>query len=271
MNFKSFFLTKNYNLYELSFMQNSLLRKYSKHLHIRSNKFLSVNYFFFRWLIGNLFYFEHYFFFVEFLFFIKKRFFFNDLVLNSLLIKDVNVNFLEFFKLNFLKTKYSMIPKNFDFYSKFSIYGVFRLNENLFLYKNFLINFSEMNKNAKMLKKSFSNFFFKYNSLQINFYFIKYRIFGLGFKIKKVSFLNKRVLSLEIGLGHKIFYLLSERIKCFRRKRHFFLFSSSEILLKNISYHFSRFKKLNPYKIRGIKDVKLNIRMKKGKKQGQKK
>lgn len=147
----------------------------------------------------------------------------------------------------------------------------YKLGENLFLYKNFYLNFNNIMKTHLVFKRNFNNFFFKYGLNEDNFFFVKYRLYGLGFKMKKIVFQNQRLLSFEIGLGHRVVYLLPEVVKCFKRKRHFFIFSNKQFILNNISLHFSKFKSLNPYKIRGIKDVKLNMKMKKGKKQGQKK
>ena len=103
-----------------------------------------------------------------------------------------------------------------------------------------------------------------------NIFFIQYRIYGLGFKLKKSSLFNGRLLRFEIGFGHGIYYKLPTNIKCLKRKRRFFFYSNDYHNLIFVKNHINNLKSLNPYKIRGLKDVKYEIKMKKGKKQSKK-
>jgi ribosomal protein L6P/L9E len=119
------------------------------------------------------------------------------------------------------------------------------------------------------LDKIFYNYFLKIKNLG-NFFFIQYRVYGLGFRIKYSSLNNSRSLCFEIGYGHGIYYILPLEVKCLKRKRRFLIFSNDLQILNYTKMHIDNLKLLNPYKIRGLKDLKYEIKMKKGKKQSKK-
>ncbi len=144
---------------------------------------------------------------------------------------------------------------------------VYFLKTNIVIFKKFS---TTLNLNyEKRINKNFYNYFFKIRNLG-NFFFVQYRIYGLGFKIKKSYLSGTRSLRFEIGFGHGIYYILPSNVKCLKRKRRFFLFSNDFNQLQFIKSHIDKFKLLNPYKIRGLKDLKRQIKMKKGKKQSKK-
>jgi len=150
------------------------------------------------------------------------------------------------------------------YFKEFTRSSFFLLN-NLILQKHFIIE----KLYYKKLDKFFNAHFMKIKSIG-NIFFIQYRIYGLGFKLKKSSLVNGRLLRFEIGFGHGIYYKLPINIKCLKRKRRFFFYSNDYHYLIFVKNHIDNLKLLNPYKIRGLKDVKYEIKMKKGKKQSKK-
>lgn len=185
----------------------------------------------------------------------------NSLVYQSRVIKKKE--YTKFFSL--LNISEFVVNKQKEIYLRSNNRKLFLLKANLIFQKKFIFDLLYFNK----LNKSIYNYFFKIKNLG-NFFFLQYRIFGLGFKIKRSSLLNSRGLRFEIGFGHGIYYALPTMVKCLRRKRRFFIFSSDLMQLNYIKKHINDFKHLNPYKIRGLKDVKLHVKMKKGKKQAKK-
>ncbi len=150
----------------------------------------------------------------------------------------------------------------------------FNSNRKIYFLKNNLVIFKKFSTSLdlnyeKKINKVFYNYFFKIKNLG-NFFFVQYRIYGLGFKIKKSYLAGTRSLRFEIGFGHGIYYMLPSNVKCLKRKRRFFLFSDNFSELQFVKNHINKFKLLNPYKIRGLKDLKRQIKMKKGKKQSKK-
>lgn len=184
----------------------------------------------------------------------------NILVIDSRVKKENNIQISQFLNISeFVSNKQKEI-----YFKKFTRCSFF-LTNNLILQKQF----SVQNLYYSKLDKIFNIHFLKIKSLG-NIFFIQYRIYGLGFKIKKSSFLNGRLLRFEIGFGHGIYYKLPIKIKCLKRKRRFFFFSNDYHYLIFVKNHIDNLKLLNPYKIRGLKDTKYEIKMKKGKKQAKK-
>ena len=150
------------------------------------------------------------------------------------------------------------------YFKKFTRFSFF-LKNNLILQKQFIV--SELY--YKKLNKIFNSYFMKIKTLG-NVFFVQYRIYGLGFKLKKSSLNNGRLIRFEIGFGHGIYYKLPTKIKCLKRKRRFFFYSDDYNYLVFVKNHIDNLKLLNPYKIRGLKNIKSEIKMKKGKKQSKK-
>jgi hypothetical protein len=72
-----------------------------------------------------------------------------------------------------------------------------------------------------------------------------------------------------LGYGHYIDYFLPLEIKCIRRKKKFVIFSYDLLTLNNVIRHLEDFKPLNPYKVRGLKNIRRVLVTKIGKKQSQ--
>jgi hypothetical protein len=168
--------------------------------------------------------------------------------------------------LNFLNISEFVSQIQKEIYLKNNFRRTYFLKNNLIIQKNFFFN-----KRYYFLKldKIFYNYFLKIKNLG-NFFFIQYRVYGLGFRIKYSSLNNSRSLCFEIGYGHGIYYILPLEVKCLKRKRRFLIFSNDLQILNYTKMHIDNLKLLNPYKIRGLKDLKYEIKMKKGKKQSKK-
>lgn len=195
----------------------------------------------------------------------KKEKLLNKLNFNSLVIEGQVSKKTVSQKFELLNISEFVFSKQKEIYLNNKKRKIFILNQNLVLHKKFIF---EINNHLK-LDKIIYNYFLKIKNLG-NFFFIQYRIFGLGFKIKKSSLQNIRSLRFEIGFGHSIYYPFPNDIKCLRRKRRFFIFGYNLTRINYIKKHINKFKLLNPYKIRGLKDLKYQIKMKKGKKQSKK-
>lgn len=191
----------------------------------------------------------------------------NNIVINNLVKKGrINKNFSQI-NFNYLNiSEFVSLNKQNEIYYN-SKRKVYFLKTNLIIFKKFstVLNLND----EKKINKNFYNYFFKIKNLG-NFFFVQYRIYGLGFKIKKTYLFNTRSLRFEIGFGHGIYYILPSNVKCLKRKRRFFLFSDNFNELQFVKNHINKFKLLNPYKVRGLKDLKKQLKMKKGKKQSKK-
>lgn len=184
----------------------------------------------------------------------------NLLVIDSRVKKENSIQISQFFSISEF-----VCNEQKEIYSKKFTRSSFFLKNNLILQKHFLIQ----KLYYKRLDKLFNVHFMKIKSIG-SIFFIQYRIYGLGFKLKKSSLINGRLLRFEIGFGHGIYYKLPINIKCLKRKRRFFFFSDDYHYLNFVKNHIDNLKLLNPYKIRGLKNVKYEIKMKKGKKQSKK-
>jgi ribosomal protein L6P/L9E len=98
-------------------------------------------------------------------------------------------------------------------------------------------------------------------------FFVEYKIIGLGFKVKKTEFEQLKILKFDIGYSHYIKFILPENIFFFRIKKRFLLFSNDLMTLNLVSKQIKNLRKLNPYKLRGLKNEKDFFRIKPGKKQ----
>ena len=183
----------------------------------------------------------------------------NFFVKESRVLKEYNYE-----NLNFLNISEFVSRKQKEIYFE-KQKNTFFLKSNLIIQKNYITDLKYLNK----LDKNILKYFINIKNLG-NFFFVQYRVFGLGFRIKKSSFYNTRSLRFDIGFGHGIYYSLPMAVKCLKRKRRFFIYSDNLFILNFIKIHINNLKLLNPYKIRGLKDLKHEIKMKKGKKQTKK-
>jgi hypothetical protein len=241
----NFFLNSKNNLelkfYHLNFLKNLNNKKF----------FLSKQHFFF----NKIMFYNYY----------------NFLLLNGFSKEKIKINF--FFEKNILIRNifyYVKTNKIFSFENWPLTFFFSKQKKNfLHLYKNSYLLF--FNKDYLVLTE-FYQFLFKNLSAFIStkpFCYFHYRLFGLGFRIKK-SFLNTwRNIKLELGFSHILYYFLPLNVKFLRRKRRFLIFGNDINLLEIVNFDLLRLRHLNCYKIRGMKEVRLNIKMKQGKKQTQ--
>jgi ribosomal protein L6P/L9E len=101
------------------------------------------------------------------------------------------------------------------------------------------------------------------------YFFCEFKILGLGLRLKKSTELNLRSINLDLGYSHYINYFLPPEVKCIRRKKKFVIFSYDLIVLNQVIQHLEKLKPLNPYKIRGLKNIRRILVTKIGKKQSQ--
>jgi len=157
--------------------------------------------------------------------------------------------FLNFF---FRKLSYFSLflqSKNFNF-----------LDEANFRYHNFQNSITSFSL-VKFLNSSWTN--------SLSYFFCEFKILGLGLRLKKASEVNLKTIRLDLGYGHYIDYFLPLEIKCIRRKKKFVIFSYDLLTLNNVIRHLEDFKPLNPYKVRGLKNIRRVLVTKIGKKQSQ--
>lgn len=75
-------------------------------------------------------------------------------------------------------------------------------------------------------------------------------IIGLGFSVTS----NNKELRFNIGYNHSIFYKIPENIKICSKRKFLFLYSYCFFILKNVVTDIKNFRKLNVYKLKGIKE-----------------
>jgi hypothetical protein len=153
------------------------------------------------------------------------------------------------------------------FFKKLSYFSLFLQSKNFnfldeanFRYDNF------RNSSASFNLVKFSNDTWTNSS---NYFFCEFKILGLGLRLKKASELNLKTIRLDLGYGHYIDYFLPLEIKCIRRKKKFVIFSYDLLMLNNVIRHLEDLKPLNPYKVRGLKNIRRVLILKVGKKQSQ--
>jgi ribosomal protein L6P/L9E len=179
-----------------------------------------------------------------------KRLFVSEYIWRRSIFRFSKYNFfLNFF---FKKLSYFSLllqSKNFNFLDKAN-----------FRYDNFQNSITSFN----LIK--FSNNTWTNSS---NYFFCEFKILGLGLRLKKASELNLKTIRLDLGYGHYIDYFLPLEIKCIRRKKKFVIFSYDLLILNNVIRHLEDLKPLNPYKVRGLKNIRRVLVLKIGKKQSQ--
>lgn len=123
-------------------------------------------------------------------------------------------------------------------------------------------------KNKKISLAEFFNFFYSFLRGEVLNFFFKFRIVGLGFKLRRLILKGLvRYLRLELGYSHVIFYKIPPTIGVFVKKKTFFLHSADRNLLRAISARICNFKIANPYKEKGVIPFSLKIKLKSGKQQ----
>lgn len=75
-------------------------------------------------------------------------------------------------------------------------------------------------------------------------------VIGLGFSVTS----NNKELRFNIGYNHSIFYTIPKNIKICSKRKFLFLYSYCFFILKNVVTDIKNFRKLNAYKLKGIKE-----------------
>lgn len=123
-------------------------------------------------------------------------------------------------------------------------------------------------KNKKIILTEFFNFFYSFLRGEVLNFFFKFRIVGLGFKLRRLILKRfVRYLRLELGYSHVIFYKIPSNIGVFVKKKVFFLYSADRNLLRAMGARMCSFKIANPYKEKGVIPFSLKIKLKSGKQQ----
>jgi Ribosomal protein L6P/L9E len=124
--------------------------------------------------------------------------------------------------------------------------------------KNYCLNFVN---NIKKENLSFffakdSNFFSVKKSLQ-KFYLSHVRGFvcileliGLGFSVTS----KNNILRFNVGFNHSIYYNVPADVIVRSKRKSLFVFSNSFFSLRNVIVDLKNFRKLSPYKLKGIKE-----------------
>lgn len=130
-----------------------------------------------------------------------------------------------------------------------------------------LFFFSNLYQKKDLLKYFFNFIYLKIKGVNQGFFF-RFRIVGLGFKIKRLYLSTKvRFLRVEVGYSHIILFKISNDVRFYIKKKSFLLFSLNFHQLKNISIRLRNFRKLNYYKEKGILYLTEVLKLKSGKQQ----
>lgn len=96
-----------------------------------------------------------------------------------------------------------------------------------------------------LLKKSFKNISSGFCTIL--------DVIGLGFSVT-TSRLDRRILRLNIGYNHSIFYKIPDDIFIKTKRRKIYLFGFSYFLLRNVVTNIKNFRFVSIYKLKGIKE-----------------
>lgn len=182
--------------------------------------------------------------------------------------KTINNNFFDFFfsyseDLNTLSL--FNIEKNFLFSNDIFIFPLSKV----FCFDSYSFFFQSFSREFKLLS-FFKGKFFLFIKSYLNGFFIEFRIFGLGFKIKRVTFIERKAVLIDLGFSHFFKLIVPFNFKIFKAKRRFFFFTNDFFFFKVLLDFFKHFRLLSKYKFRGFKLVKQVIKLKSVKKQKRK-
>jgi large subunit ribosomal protein L6 len=142
------------------------------------------------------------------------------------------------------------------------------VNSFYYFSKNLLYIENKNNEKKFNILKYFLNSLYLYSKGFNQGFFIKLRIVGLGFKIRRVFFKNKtRFLKISLGYSHNIFYKLPKTVNIFIKKRNFFLQAFDFNLLMSLHKRLQILRMPNSYKEKGILLYNENLKLKSGKQQ----
>lgn len=112
---------------------------------------------------------------------------------------------------------------------------------------------------------SYFNFFFHglRRQLHLFFYFLKLKVRGLGYRIRKLA---SSLLQFFIGTTNFLFFHVPDGLLALPRRRRLFLLALDRSILHLVFSHLLLLKQLIPYKLRGLFFPKQVILLKPGKK-----
>lgn len=170
-----------------------------------------------------------------------------------------------------IKKNIYILNKNFDFWfslktSEIFIKGyygllIFKLPSYYFFIKNNNL-FSFLFLNRFFFISFLKHFFYKYNRLFL-IYFIRLKIKGLGYRIRKVS---NNLYYFFFNYTNMFYFNIPNNIMIKWYKKRLILLSNDFFLLKLIFSHILLLKKLGPYRLRGFRYPRQIILLKKSKK-----
>jgi len=92
-------------------------------------------------------------------------------------------------------------------------------------------------------------------------YFVELELIGLGYRVS----IKKGRIRLGLGFSHVIFLLIPKNVFVIKRKYRILVYSLDRFSLGSFVALLLRFKKLNPYKLKGLKKKHLVYKLKPGK------
>lgn len=99
-------------------------------------------------------------------------------------------------------------------------------------------------------------------------FYLRFKIVGLGFKIKRVFLENKkRYLKINLGYSHHIFYKMPIDINIFVKKKSFIIQGLKLDILMSLTKKLQNIRIVNPYKEKGILLFNKKVVLKSGKQQ----
>ncbi len=161
----------------------------------------------------------------------------------------------------------------FKSHSKFVL--AFNVNIKNFTFRNsyyiskkfFFFNFVIFKEKRNFLK-GFLNIFYRYIKGINQGFYVKFKVIGLGFKVRRVFFKNmERFLKINLGFSHNIFYKIPKTINIFIKKRILFLQASDFNILMCLTKRLQMLRISNPYKEKGILLFNKVVKLKSGKQQ----
>lgn len=116
--------------------------------------------------------------------------------------------------------------------------------------------------NRFMFKSFLAHFLFKYKQLFF-FNFVKLKIKGLGYRIRKIA---PNLLRFFFGSTNYFYFHVPFNVIARLKKKRLILVSNNLIILKSLLAHMLLLKKLSVYRIRGLVHTRQIITLKIGKK-----
>ena|ERR1700753_2188601 len=149
--------------------------------------------------------------------------------------------------------------KSLFFFKSYNFVLVFKINA-FFFYDSEKKSFIFRDK--KGFVDFMTNFFLLYRKI-FSIYFLKFKVRGLGYRIK---FLKGGIYRFFLGTTNYIYFYMPKEVLVKSRRRRMFLISNDFLKLRTVFVNFLLLKKLIPYKLRGIFFPKQIIFLKPGKK-----